>query len=363
MKKIIIFVLLLFAALGAFFIYGDIANKPASVQFDSGWTIKEYGERNDIKPGTIKKQLQDSFGIQQELYGSTRLNELDISDDQLREALNRSKTWALPRFFLFKIIIWAFGLWLIFRYVLTARNKKRIDTIRAIIMVFVFLALGFLTGPSPNPMESTVQLVKYLAGIETKYQYAALIFVIFALFSIVGPKFFCSWGCPLGALQESIFNIPFLKNKKLKIPFVWSMTVRVILFVVFLLGLLVFADYFHGRSIFHYVSYFNIFAPSGLSATALYALPLLLILSFFIFRPFCHWICPFGLISWVLEKVSISRIRVERDRCSDCNLCVKACPTDAMRGILDNQKKVFQADCWSCGKCISSCAKDAVVFK
>ncbi|MBN1913217.1 MAG: 4Fe-4S binding protein, partial [Candidatus Omnitrophica bacterium] len=161
----------------------------------------------------------------------------------------------------------------------------------------------------------------------------------------------------------SIFNIPVLKKRRLRIPFAWGMVSRVILFVMFLLGLSVFADYFNGRSLFHHVNYFNIFNPSRLTTAALYILPLLLVLSFFIFRPFCHWVCPFGLLSWILEKISLGRIRVDRKLCIDCKLCVKACPTYAMRGILDNQKKIFQADCWSCGKCVSSCPKDAIVFK
>jgi len=363
MRNTIVFILILSVVLGAFFITKTTVNNPANTQLNLNWTIKELGDRNDIKPGTIKKQLCDRLGIQKELYGSTRLSELNIWEDQLRAVVSPFKIGALPRFFLLKIIIWAIGLGLIFRYVLTARNKSRIDKTRVVIMAAVFIGFGFIAGPSPNPMESTVQLVKHFAGIETKYQYMVFLFLIFAVLSLIGPKFFCSWGCPLGALQESIFNIPILKKKRLRIPFAWGITSRVILFVMFLLGLLVFADYFNGRSIFRSVNYFNIFDPSRLSTVALYTLPLLLILSFFIFRPFCHWICPFGLLSWIFEKVSVARVRVERKLCIDCKLCVKVCPTDAMRGILGNQKKVFQADCWSCGKCISSCSQDAVIFK
>jgi ferredoxin len=363
MNKVITFLLLLSVVSGAFFMTRSFVSVSEDFQFNPGWTIKEFAERNNIKPGTVKKQLQDRLELLRELSGSTRLSELNISEDQFRKIISHSKLGDLPKSFLLKIVIWALGLCLIFWYGLTVKNKKWIGKIRFIIMIAVFLGLGFFAGPSPNPMESTVQIVKYFAGSETKYQYAVPIFIVFVVFSVIGPKFFCSWACPLGALQESVFNIPFLKNRKLRPPFIWSIIVRGILFVIALLWLLVFADYFHGRSVYRVVNYFNIFNPSRLNSVALYTLPLFLMASFFIFRPFCHWICPFGFVSWVLEKFSVGRVRVKKNLCIDCKLCIKSCPTDAMSGILDGQKKAFQADCWSCGKCISKCPEEAIIFK
>jgi len=361
MKTFVIWSILLSAVLGAFFIAQSTVKPPASIPFNPNWTIREFADRNDMKPGAVKRLLRERGTLRQELYGSTRLSELNLAEDQVRKALSRSSD--LPRFFVLKFGIWALGLGFILQYVLTVRNKTRIGRIRAAVLAVVVLGLGFLTGPSPNPMQSTVHLAKYLAGIAPLYRYAAFVFLIFAVFSVISPKLFCSWACPLGALQETVFNIPLLKRYKLRIPFAWGMATRIVVFVALLLGFFVFAGDLHGRSLLRPVNYFNVFEPSKLGSAALYTLPVLVLLSFFIFRPFCHWICPFGLLSWILEKVSVRRIVVDRDPCVDCRLCVKACPTDAMRGILDSQKRIFQADCWSCSKCVASCPHDAIQLK
>jgi polyferredoxin len=265
-----------------------------------------------------------------------------------------------PWIFILKIALWILILVLAFRFILRPGNRESFHKVRAIILVAVFLIFGFLWGASPDPMESVVQLVKSLAGLQPKYHFALGVFLIFAVLSVIGPKFFCSWGCPLGALQETVFNLPALKKKRIQTPFLPSMIVRGVLFIVFLLGVFAFDG---GRSIFRHVNYFRVFTPADLAPTALYTLPLLFIFSFFMFRPFCHWICPFGFTSWFLEKVSLSRIAIDKSKCIHCKLCVNACPTKAMGGILDGKKRLGQADCWSCGKCVSECPESAVIFK
>ncbi|HAX60957.1 MAG TPA: hypothetical protein DCX95_00125 [Elusimicrobia bacterium] len=363
MKKLLIYSLLLLAVPYSIFILKGGFNKRPEIKIDPNWSIKELGNNNDINPGEIMRQFEYYFGIKQDLYGSTVLSELNLSEKQLFESVSRIKNKNLPWIFIIKIAIWSLGFGLIMQYLLVIKNKNRIQRIRTVIMLVVFMVFGFLSGSLPNPMESIVQIGKYLAGIGTPHQYALGIFVIFAGFSIVGAKFFCSWACPLGALQESIFNIPVLKNKRFKIPFLLSIIIRGGMFVAFLLGLFVFKDFFHDRSFFQNVNYFNIFNPANLSRAAIYTLPVLFVLSFFIFRPFCHLICPFGFFSWFLEKLAINRVVVDKNKCIDCKLCVKVCPTDAMRGILDGKNRLLQADCWSCGKCIAVCPVDAVIFK
>lgn len=364
MKKLLVFCLLLFTVLYAAFILKASLTVNADTKVDTNWSIKELADKNDIKPGEIKKQLAYSFDIKQELYGSTRLSQLKLSEQQLRDVVSRIRDKDLPWMFILKIVIWAFGLGLIWQFLLEGKNKKRIQSIRAVILLVVLFGGGFLLGPSPNPMESLVQLGKTFAGFEGSRQYAIGFFVIFIIFSVIGPKFFCSWACPLGALQESIYNIPGLIHRRFKIPFRFSIAIRGIVFIGFLLSLFVFSNFFHGRSFFQSVNYFGIFNPAQLSKAALYTLPVFLVLSFFTFRPFCHLICPFGFVSWFIEKITLKRISLDnKAKCVDCKLCVKVCPTGAMGDKLEGKNRMIQADCWSCGKCISACPQDIVVFK
>ena len=84
--------------------------------------------------------------------------------------------------------------------------------------------------------------------------------------------------------------------------------------------------------------------------------------SLFIYRPFCQFICPFGLYSWLLENISIKRIKIIEDKCIKCEKCVKTCPTQAMKGIYEKKRKHFLPDCWSCGACIEACPTDAIKY-
>ena len=65
-------------------------------------------------------------------------------------------------------------------------------------------------------------------------------------------------------------------------------------------------------------------------------------------------------VSWLLEKLSIFKIRINRQACTDCGACVKACPGQAMKGLYE--QTFFRADCFSCGECLRACAFDALSY-
>jgi len=177
----------------------------------------------------------------------------------------------------------------------------------------------------------------------------------------------CSWGCQLGALQESIFNIPIFRRKyNIQVPFAISLTFRVAVFATFISLLFGFGygvvEGIKNFVIYHHINYFKIFHFHDLAIIALYTLPIFIIASLFIYRPFCQFICPFGLYSWLLENISIKRIKIIEDKCIKCEKCVKACPTQAMKGIYEKKRKYFLPDCWSCGACIEACPADAIKY-
>jgi ferredoxin len=85
-----------------------------------------------------------------------------------------------------------------------------------------------------------------------------------------------------------------------------------------------------------------------------------MVLSLFIYRPWCHFFCPFGLIGWLAEKISIFNIKVDYNKCISCEACSKACPSTVMDAILKQDRII--PDCFSCGTCIESCPADAITF-
>jgi len=115
--------------------------------------------------------------------------------------------------------------------------------------------------------------------------------------------------------------------------------------------------------IYHHVNYFKIFHFHDIAKVAFLGLPLFVITSFFVFRPFCQFICPFGLYSWILENFAANKIQVDPDKCTGCRQCVEVCPTEAMKDILSKRRKWFLPDCWSCGKCVGQCPTKAITYK
>ena len=85
-----------------------------------------------------------------------------------------------------------------------------------------------------------------------------------------------------------------------------------------------------------------------------------LLLGLVIYRPFCQFICPFGLISWIAERVSLARVRIDPERCNQCGACSRACPLDAAKDRVAG--RLLAADCYSCARCLNVCPQDAITY-
>ncbi len=229
------------------------------------------------------------------------------------------------------------------------------------VLVLAVAICGFALGKSPNPMESTVKVFKSFVGLYPSVAYKVWAFVFFAVLAVVGNKLICGWICPFGALQELIYHLPILRKlKKRKVPFVVSNTVRCTLFIVVLLLLFDVVGGRKGFVIYHYMNPFNLFnfdiETVWVGATIVVAL----VVSFGFYRPFCQFVCPFGLLSWLLERVSIFRVKIDRSRCTNCGACVSVCPLDAAKDRVAG--KILPADCFSCARCLNVCPTDAIHY-
>ena len=105
---------------------------------------------------------------------------------------------------------------------------------------------------------------------------------------------------------------------------------------------------------------FNLFNLDFESVSIMLTVIVVLVLSMGIYRPFCQLICPFGLISWIAERLSIWRIRVDHEKCTSCGACAIACPTHAAEGLVRNS--TLPAECFSCGRCLKVCPVDALHY-
>jgi polyferredoxin len=228
---------------------------------------------------------------------------------------------------------------------------------RKFIMCFVFVLFGVLVIMNkPSPLPSLVDVITSLitGSIIPIKKFTMLIFI--SGLSIIGSKLFCGWVCPFGALQEIVNNIPV--PFKIKLSFNITNIIRISLFIISLIMVLrVGSDLYTYRNI---LNPFELFAWKFEFVLAI-LIGLVLIVSIFVYRPFCYLICPVGLMTWLLQYMSIFRVRVNRNKCNNCNKCISKSPCPAIKSILN--RDIVRPDCYSCGICIEACPKDALKFR
>lgn len=223
------------------------------------------------------------------------------------------------------------------------------------------IAAGFLLGKSPNPMEGAVKVFKSMVGLYPDPMDKVIAFFFFIGLAVIGNKLICGWACPFGALQELIYSLPiFKKIKKRKLPFALTNAIRAGLFLIMLLFLFGVVGGRKGTVIYHYVNPFNLFNLDFETLSILLTVILVLLASFVVYRPFCQFICPFGFLSWMAERLSIVRVTIDQENCTQCGACIKACPLTAAKGLVHG--KAFSADCFSCARCLNACAFDAIHY-
>ncbi|MCL2167884.1 MAG: 4Fe-4S binding protein [Lentimicrobiaceae bacterium] len=161
--------------------------------------------------------------------------------------------------------------------------------------------------------------------------FVMLLFILPIIFALLFGRVFCAGVCPIGALQELV-NI---KNYKL------SKTISKVLgiFPWIYLGFAVLFAITNSRFIIcRFDPFVGIFRLGGELPLILFGV-LLLIFSIFTGRPFCRFICPYGVILSLFSRISFFKIKITKKECINCQLCHNACPVDAIHTPYDNKVK------------------------
>jgi NosR/NirI family transcriptional regulator, nitrous oxide reductase regulator len=134
---------------------------------------------------------------------------------------------------------------------------------------------------------------------------------------------FCAAVCPHGALQD------LLLVKPIAVPRWLEQALGVIPYLYLGLGVW-FAATGGAFIICRYDPFVGIFRFSG-SLTMLLAGALFVVTGLFIGRPYCRFLCPFGVLLKLGAKVSRWHVRITPDFCTQCQLCENSCPFGAIR--------------------------------
>ena len=331
---------------------------PAILVFTPGETLGAFLERNHV-PSPVAEAV---FG--KDLDRSKPLASLPITPDEVRGRLQKasalagegaSKNWQkiAPKLGLWAAVLCAMAL-LVRRGWLDRRTRKGYY-LGAVVL------FGVAFGSDPSPMGTVKDAIVLLAKEHVVFPPRLIALAGFLLTVILANKAICAWGCQFGVLQDLVFRLNRNKAdsrgimRQYKVPFAVSNAIRISILAVFTL-----VAFLMGLDLIELADPFKTFNPAHLGATGAVVVALLLVTSLFVYRPWCHFACPFGLAGWLLERFSLNRIRVDEKACTSCGACERACPTDVMGAIL--RKKSVIPDCFSCGTCTEACPSKAITF-
>ena len=76
-------------------------------------------------------------------------------------------------------------------------------------------------------------------------------------------------------------------------------------------------------------------------------------------RAFCKYVCPITVFLKATSYFSILRVKIDKNKCIECNKCIRSCPMDV--DMLDNsRKRANGTECILCTECIKACPNDAL---
>ena len=189
---------------------------------------------------------------------------------------------------------------------------------------------------------------------------------LFGAIGMVVGRMSCGWVCPFGFLQDLLYK---MKSFKTRLPKFFAFVKYAIL-----IGVAVIVVYFTAEP------WFCKICPDGLLIAGLplvladrtgdlraligwhyymkvSMLVVVLLLSIPIKRFFCRTFCPIGAIYSIFNRFSLFKMKVDKQKCIECDSCQMVCPMDVP--INDSPSHI---DCIRCLDCVRKCPSKALQY-
>lgn len=267
-------------------------------------------------------------------------------------------------------------------------KNKRAVLLRSIVQIFVFVLVFLLaTGKQLEEKGITIPFLPHASlhaicpfgGVATIYEFVTtgafiqkihtssfILMILGLVAAVLFGAVFCGYICPFGTFQEWIGKLGrklFPGRYNRMVPARVDRVLRYLRYVV--LALVLYQTAVSAKLVFQsvdpYYALFNFFTGE-VAVSAYMMLGAIILLSLFIERPWCKYLCPYGALLGLFNSIRIFQIKRDESTCTGCKKCDGVCPMNieisAKRVIRDHQ-------CIGCHKCLSdvSCPiKDTVVI-
>lgn len=215
------------------------------------------------------------------------------------------------------VLVGALGLaaWL----VLVRRSRRGVLA----LTVFSLIYFGFWRNGCVCPIGAIQNVTASLVDGRTALPLVVAAFFLLPLVAtIFFGRIFCAGVCPLGAIQDLVVLKP------LRVP-MWLEQSLGMLAYLYLGTAVLFAAMGAMWIICIYDPFVAFFRMSG----TMFMLGLggvFLVTGIFVARPYCRWLCPYGvLMSWIAPG-AVWRPRIDPVGCIQCQLCRDGCPINAI---------------------------------
>ena len=254
--------------------------------------------------------------------------------------------------------------------------RPRSIWIRRVVQWFFLLLIAFISishtlvengGGISFFSSATLHGVCPFGGVETLYTFLAsgllvkkihdaslvLAGIVLVLSILFGPVF-CGWVCPLGTVQEWVGKLGrkiFRRRYNHFVPAKLDNVLRYLRYGV--LSWVVYVTATTGTLIFEaYDPYFALFNfwSTEVAWSALAILGVTLLLSVFVERPWCKYVCPYGAVLGITNLFRVFSIKRSELTCKADGACSILCP---MNIPVDTKKTVRDHQCISCLECTS----------
>jgi formate hydrogenlyase subunit 6/NADH:ubiquinone oxidoreductase subunit I len=204
--------------------------------------------------------------------------------------------------------------------VLAKRSRKELRIVSVFSLAyFGFYRLGCICSIG------SIQNVTY-GATHTDYRLplpVAGFFVLPLLAALFFGRVFCGGACPMGAMQD------LLLMRSIKLP-IWLRAPLETLPYIYLGGAVLFAAMGTAFAICEYDPFVAMFRLHGHFLMILFGVGILA-LSMVVGRPYCRFLCPYGVLLRWCSHFAKHTVAVTPQDCIQCHLCANACPFDAIQ--------------------------------